>query len=564
MVVAPFVVGCVPGKEVNKKDDTKTQLDVTSFEGGFGQEWLYAARDRFEEVYKDVSFEPGKVGVQVTVQPDEYSLPPSNITGSKYHVFFYESLNYNSYIIRNQFLDITDLVKESATDVSGLLDATQIASKGASETESRTIEDKMNQVQKDALNIDGKYYCIPHYEGSTAVSYDRDLFKEKKLFFKEGGGWTKQPEIEGTVGPNGIRGDYDDGLPSSYEEFLALCDHMVEVGVTPFTFPGGHLDYINHFTQSLFTAYLGANGSACWSFDSGDEKLEVITGWNNDGTPITEMVNITNENGYLTSQLAVRYWSQWLLSETVKNPDYYSDSAKTGSVSHVDDDRTYVNSKLDADLKPIAMKFDGSWWYNEAKDALLDSYKKYENSTDRDFAVMPMPWKITGTVTEGEGRKNALNDTTYAYAFLNANLVDQPVQLQVAKLFLKFCYTDKSLQEFTTTTGTFKALQYELTTSQLNSVDKYVQNLYNLRRVSDIVYPYSNSKIYIANQDGFAFYTWKNSMYNGNGEDNSYTIYKNGKKQISGTVWYTPKEIFEQAIISQSEWNSKFSQYFNK
>ena len=46
-------------------DLTKTQLNVMTFRAGFGDDWLYELEDRFEEAYKNVSYEDGKVGVQV-------------------------------------------------------------------------------------------------------------------------------------------------------------------------------------------------------------------------------------------------------------------------------------------------------------------------------------------------------------------------------------------------------------------------------------------------------------------------------------------------------------------
>ena len=92
MSVVLLFAGCKPGGQlVNSVNEDKTQLNITSFEGGFGQDWLYAVADRFMQEYEGVSFEDGKEGVQITIQPDEYSLPPTNITGMNYDVFFYES-----------------------------------------------------------------------------------------------------------------------------------------------------------------------------------------------------------------------------------------------------------------------------------------------------------------------------------------------------------------------------------------------------------------------------------------------------------------------------------------
>ena len=45
-------------------DSSKTTLTVGNWNGGVGTEWLESAIKKFEEKYKDVSFEEGKKGVQ--------------------------------------------------------------------------------------------------------------------------------------------------------------------------------------------------------------------------------------------------------------------------------------------------------------------------------------------------------------------------------------------------------------------------------------------------------------------------------------------------------------------
>ena len=67
-----FAVGGVAtfascGASGEKIDKTKTQLYVSHFTAGFGNEWIHEMDTKFEEAYKDVSFEDGKTGVQVIV-----------------------------------------------------------------------------------------------------------------------------------------------------------------------------------------------------------------------------------------------------------------------------------------------------------------------------------------------------------------------------------------------------------------------------------------------------------------------------------------------------------------
>ena len=48
-------------------DYSRTQLYVSNFNGGYGDEWLYKLKTRFEEFYKETIFEEGKKGVQVLI-----------------------------------------------------------------------------------------------------------------------------------------------------------------------------------------------------------------------------------------------------------------------------------------------------------------------------------------------------------------------------------------------------------------------------------------------------------------------------------------------------------------
>ena len=54
----------------NKINKDKTQLHVHNFDGGVGTEWLEKDIARFEEKYKNTSFEEGKTGVQIVPGKD--------------------------------------------------------------------------------------------------------------------------------------------------------------------------------------------------------------------------------------------------------------------------------------------------------------------------------------------------------------------------------------------------------------------------------------------------------------------------------------------------------------
>ena len=218
-------------------DENKTQLYVANLQGGIGYEWFRKVIARFEEKFADVVYEPGTKGVQI-IPEDEYTvngrwlLLPTDI----YDVYFTENLTYNEYVRKSEILDLSDVVKAPAKT-------------SPTTSESVTIESKLNADQKAGLTAqNGKYYAIPHYQPFRGLSYDVDVFKEYRLFLAEdkdngNGGFIIRESDKKSVGPNGIAGDYDDGLPATIDEFFALCDRMVSLSITPLVWPGSAVGY---------------------------------------------------------------------------------------------------------------------------------------------------------------------------------------------------------------------------------------------------------------------------------------------------------------------------------
>ena len=95
-------VGC--SKPTAKIDKSKTQLYVSNYNGGQGTAWLDAENStddligRFEEAYKNVSFEEGKTGVQVLVTPTKTkgNTLISQMNGMEEEVFFQEDVPYGT------------------------------------------------------------------------------------------------------------------------------------------------------------------------------------------------------------------------------------------------------------------------------------------------------------------------------------------------------------------------------------------------------------------------------------------------------------------------------------
>ena len=564
---ANLATACGGDKE-KERDTTKTYLTVYNYDGGVGTQWLHDTAKRFEELYAEKELEEGKKGIVVDVVAGKDNM--ATLAASPNNVFFTEQMAFNDLIAKNQLLDISDMAESSFTNL------------GLSET--GNVLDKIPTETKDALLAqNGKLYALPHYEVYTGVSYDRDLFEAKGLFIQQraqGETTTKFCKSNATnisVGPDGKKGSYDDGLPSSYEEFYDLVNQMLKLQVTPFIYTGQHATYINHIVTGAWATYTGVDEfrlnvtlDSTVDTEEGEDPIttEIITGWNANGTPIVEETTITMETGYKTLAQAGRYYAlEFLRTLMSSGPSAGKSWAGDGLVfsdlvptsSHLDAQMHYVFSNLDPYYeKPIGMIIEGSYWYNEAKSALAASEKQFgEDAKDRDFSYMPLPVQVSGQVTEGNGKKNTLLDANVSFAFINANIANDPVISQLAKDFLQFCYSDQELVNFTKETSIFKGVAYNVDKSLFEGSSKFAQHMFEIRQNSDVIRPYAANKIYVNAQATF--------NYAGTGGSWSSTV--------NGTPYAFPREAFRGGVSSkdyflgmqktEAEWIASYGKYFD-
>lgn len=555
--------GCVKQVGVQEKSDI-SYLYVNTRDCGYGDGYLKALEPIFEERYAQTSFAEGKTGVDLVVATS------ANLAGvqyrdtmanSTYNVSVFEGMYYFDYLAGNYLYDITKIVKnEQLADGTG------------------TIENKLFDDQKAALTADnGKYYVLPVFAGISGITYDADLFEDNFLYFADADGvkptgnssYTGAPYtgrgIDATgmakrsPGPDGKYNTYDDGLPSSYEEFFWLLDTMVEMSITPLVWTGNS----QHYTNYLFEALLGANSSKAellshFTFDSGDEEVEIIKSFNGD-TPVTENVKITLENGYLASHQKSRYEALKFLQHIFNtNEKYYDSRCTTSALSNTQAQKVFEESSLDPLSQDIAMLLEGGYWYNEAQPELQESVGKYGVAAkNRNFKYMPLPAIETGTVNENEGSTIVLADAFNIYAAVNNNIKDDAEKVMLAETFVKFMYEDASLQLMNTTTGVPVAVNYELTETQKAGLDNYPRSLWDIYDFSKDNGAYattmSANSVFMNHTDKFGFKTTTKffTSYIG-GIEYSYpnVTFWNGKANA--------KTYFEGMKLTANEWTTTY------
>ncbi len=529
-------------------DTTKTQLYVANLQGGIGYEWFRKAIARFEEKFADAVYEPGTKGVQI-IPEDEYTvngrwlLLPTDM----YDVYFTENLTYNEYVRKNELLDLSDVVRAPAKT-------------SPTTTESVTIESKLNADQKAGLTAQkGNYYALPHYQAFRGLSYDVDVFNEYKLFLAADAnngndGFIVKLTDARTVGPNGVAGDYDDGLPATIDEFFKLCDKMVSVGVIPFVWPGSTVDYTSYLCDVFADNLGGADAVRLnYTYDSGANKTKIITGFDSNGNPITDNVAITTDNGYLLKQQYGKYYGLEVLERVIDKIDSYAHkySNNDSNFTQLNAQEEYIYSSLEN--KPIGIIIDGTYWWNEAKPAYNRSVNKYgDRAKVRNFAWMPVPTAVSAADQAQNAKDPVFRDIMASYCIVNAKVADNQYKEQLAKDFVSFCYSDESLQEFTTTTGVAKGLNYSLTEDQYNSLSPFSKSCWDIREKADIVNILPISTMVIENEQALL---WDLHTTTIAGQAYNAPFYAFLAKESS-------EDYFKGQWITAQSWRNNYERYF--
>ena len=554
-LIASFsAVGC-GGRGGEAADKSKTQLYVATFDGGFGSSWMDAIEKRFEEKYANVSFEPGKVGVQIIAKPERELTNETlvnKLSGMDHEIFFTEAINYYELQSRGLLYDISEAITKPINYdfVTGAVDA--------NDPESKSIQDKMTiGAHKEYFGANGQYYGLPFYEATYGIIYDIDLFEKNKLYFREDGtDFIRKSTEKRSKGPDGEFGTSDDGLPATYEDFFKLCDYMVNMKITPITW-NGVSPYINALIESLQADYEGEEQMRL-NYTSSGTATNLVKEFDAEGNPVLESADITQENGYLTWTRQVgKYYGLEFVEQLTSNTNYYDIGKVTSSgYMQTDAQNAVIMDKFIQGKKPVAMLIDGSWWLNEAKSSFAAAEQRFgaeAGMADRKFGLMSLPKATESKV----GEKYSVMEVNSSICFVRGN-VDKKKDALI-KEFIQFCHTDQSLSEFTSITYTTKPFAYEMSSEQLNGMPYWGQEMYKLHKEKAYVSSYSTSAIYKKNASRYT-QLWEGTMFKSQIGDKSYTAVATAMIPLGNNKVISAKDYFEGLAvgISESEWRNKF------
>ncbi len=536
-VVMLTTVGCGGPELIEQIDDTKTTLKVYNYSGGVGTEWFKPVKERFEKAFENYSFEPGKKGVQI--MPDETKTDTSlqTIQQNENHVFFAEWVDAVSLIGNDNTLQIHDVLTTPLNEF--LVDET-----GKSVTDDpATIESKLYDETKHFFTFrEEKYYGLPHYSHFPAIIYNHQLFEDKGLFFADTpvnntleGNFVSKSNPTKSCGPDGQMGSKDDGLPATWDEMFLLYDRMIQRGVTPFVWNGeGAKGYTKYFLSNAYLNLVGKDVARYnYDYNSGDNTINIITRFNNDGSYETGVAKILSEadKNLLHSELE-KYYALEAFDRMLDNESYYTEDCRKGLGTNLDAQYDFVLSYCEN--KPIGMLLEGSYWYNEAEDAgHLDAGRySFPDEFDEmnDFRIMYMPHRYNGRASDIKGTDMGnfvLTDQSDSFACINKTIEGNEGLVKCAKMFLAFCYTQESLEEFTVISDTVRFMNYDVDTSKLSDYGKHI---WNIVKEADVLLPYSRHNGYLSDKRKFTMHI-EGTFFEYNA-DRPYDLLRGGTKTV--------------------------------
>ena len=519
------------------KDENSSKITQISFRqwGGTASstDWLQQAADRFAAEKANEPYESGKKGVKVEISTNKDSDYTSSIPD--YDILMDENeANIYDMQTRGYLADIDDLVK-------GL---------------QSKIEPQLLPKFKGA---DGKYYGLPHYSYDVSISYNVDLFKTENLYIAAPGeesvvnykssllpassagvNFVFNENTKKSCGPNGIPNDYDDGLPSSLEEFIVLCDYIKnKKQINPFSISdiNGGANYAFMLIESLWAGMVGTDAMKATTCNFTDAEVEVVKegALSYDGTllntgikmPQTETVVLSDDNGYRMYDMSARYYALSFL-ELAKNKGWFKNQQMTNTKAQ----EFFVLGNYNAnDNDRCAMLVDSTFWYGEAvSGGTLTKYKSLSGGKEANVSMMPMPVQLTGQVTEGNGKKPTVIDTS-ATVFVNKRVEKNEGLFRAVKEFIEFLYSDAELKAFTETSKLTMNLKYDYDKSSLGNF--YAGVLEIEKAAGDKVYAASDNIKYSKNRSSFSLIWGGKLNYFGSYHNGSYAALMGGETAAS-------------------------------
>ena len=519
------------GDDSSSYDETKTYLYVGNYNGGLGEAWLREVADRYQAQNPDVII---KINNDKDGYAEQYLTEKMEEYGND--IYFINGFTYNNLVNKGLAADITDVV---TSNIPG---------------ETRSIEDKMD----DTLNSyyktsDNKYYAVPFHVNVFGSVYDVDLFDEKGFYFDKSGNIIGEGGSKDnlSVGPNGIAGDYDDGLPATYAQWQELLTEIASYSMAPYIWTGEYTYYRYRWLAAQWADYEGkANFDLNLSFN-GEYTFP--------GDSTATKIDLTN--AYLLQKQPGKKYALDMAEHIVRNGYYVKtsfDSVNTHTMAQQEFLLSVEKSQMAGDSQRVAMIFEGAWWENEARDFFNTMAASYDNEAyaygNRKFGFMPTP------KTEGSASGTTLISSTSNSVVFVASCSEKQ---ELAKDFLQFAHSDESLRTFSRVTGSIRPYDYDLTENDKAQMTHFAKNMWEIYRSPNT--QISHVTIYMDKifESGISYINQTNWWW---GSTIGGTTMVDAFYEMSQNTALTATQYFNGLAVtySKAQWDSKMSSYYKK
>lgn len=526
------------------------ELKVFNFGGGYGREWLDTLITRYKRERAGKEFVVDGVtydGVDFNVESEKVMMETIVTNGVPYDIVFQEQVWYNKFVRQgNVFSPMTEVLTTPNPYENGV-----------------TIESKLSKEQQEFYKVDTNsdgegdtYYGLPHYAGYVGLIYNKNMFEINGWYFMKDYDkddlenattycFTKDLDNR-TPGPDGIPGNEDDGLPTTYEEFYALCK-VISANYTPLSWTGKYRqEYLNWFITALTANYEGLEQMSLNYNYNGTAKNLISVSDNGTVASLDDQDINGAENGYELAKQAGKYYALSFL-EKIADEGWYTAGSAGDTYEQSNAQRDFIRG-VENEKNRAAMLVEGVWWEMEA-DGIFEEIQQTLGRNDKDrYGWMPLPCATEeqaqkrATALKNGGNGYTLMDTHNTLAFLSHKISAGAKEIAID--FLQFAYTDESLAEFSKITDTTKALKYTMSDADKAQMSGFGRSLVSMKERSDLVYGFSNQAFYQLNEETFTDYkNMYSSRYTEDSTDEkiAFDEFRKGvsaKKYFDGLYFY--------------------------
>ena len=476
-----------------------TTISIHYYKGGLGDDWINESISDFEEMFKDVSFEPGKTGVHISLTSDKLfdGFIEKLSQGNEKADILYTAEGNDIVDLLNAdgvAYDTTEIATEKVYDANGEVTLNATGDGFVVQENGSSMYDRMHSYHRDVYNLadtewatndsEVSFTLLPYEDTLAGIIIDYDLYVE--LYNKA--------HNAGKIGNmTGYKYEGDEvAMPGTWDEFF---EFMVWLRDEQDHNAGGYSGFIfgvDYYTAAIENAIIAdVDGTDEGVEDpneySGFRMYDTFTGkYDFDGDGVKE-TTITNENhdqltqtrGYEKAvEVALR-----LFESGGAGKEHYDNQIVGSTTTYSTAQANFVMSKSSSTNPRILAILEGDWFENEARATFNSMGAVNEENAygKRRFRIMPIPHVTDEEVEEGKTYKVGGFSGGYPLVVNAKTVSGNAAKEKLVKLWLQFTHSDSQLNVFTKWSGSVRPYNYDITEATKNEMTPFAQSVLELQ-----------------------------------------------------------------------------------